>query len=146
MWRHLFLEGEYMPRARLLAGLTLEQVKARPGGAPHSIYDELWHAAEWQRIVVERDASAGEAWDPGGYPFPTEDPATIEDWHRLVERFLRGAERAVAWAESLDGRGEELEPGWRAADVMASLAVHDAYHLGKIAALRQALGAWPPPG
>ena len=145
MWRHLFLSGEFMARERLLSGLDLAQVTARPGGAPHSIHDELWHAAEWQRIVVERDESAGEAWSPGGYPFPAEGPASLEEWQDLVERYLSGARRAVAWAESLEGRGEELEPGWSVADVLASLAVHDAYHLGKIVALRQVLGAWPPP-
>lgn len=143
--RHVFLDGEFMERERLLSGLDLAQVTARPGGATHSIYDELWHAAEWQRIVVERDEDPGEAWAPGGYPFPTEDPATLEEWHGLVERFLRGARQAVAWAESLEGRGEELEPGWPVADVLASLAAHNAYHLGKIVALRQVLGAWPPP-
>jgi hypothetical protein len=26
------------------------------------------------------------------------------------------------------------------------LAVHNAYHLGKIVALRQVIHAWPPPG
>jgi hypothetical protein len=26
------------------------------------------------------------------------------------------------------------------------LAVHNAYHLGKIVALRQVIDAWPPPG
>jgi hypothetical protein len=31
------------------------------------------------------------------------------------------------------------------ADALNSLAVHNAYHLGKIVALRQSIGAWPPP-
>src|SRR5690606_3171503 len=128
VWRHLFLAGEFMPRERLLSGLGLELVTARPGGVAHSIYDELWHAAEWQRIVVERDDETGGAWGEGGDPFPTSDPERISQWHALVEKYLRGARRAAQWGESLDGPGEELDPGWRVSDVLASLAVHDAYH------------------
>lgn len=144
VWRHIFVEGEYMPRERLLSGLGLEHVVARPGGVRHSIYDELWHAAEWQRIVLERDDEAGGMWGEGGDPFPAEDPKRLDQWHELVAKYLRGADRAAAWGDSLGGSGEELDPGWRVADVLASLAVHDAYHLGKIVALRQMLGAWPP--
>lgn len=134
-----------MSRERLLSGLKFAQVTARPDGVPHSIYDELWHAAEWQRIVVERDEEAGGVWAQGGYPFPTTEPDRIEQWHELMDKYLRGARRAAEWGESLDGPGDELDPGWRVSDVLASLAVHDAYHMGKIVSLRQMLKAWPPP-
>ncbi|MCC6650022.1 MAG: hypothetical protein IT348_02615 [Candidatus Eisenbacteria bacterium] len=50
---HLFLVGEFPERARLLSGLTLEQVTLRPDGASHSIYEELWHAAGYQRFILE---------------------------------------------------------------------------------------------
>lgn len=146
MLRHVFLEGEFMTRERLLSGLDLEQVTMRPGKVPHSIYDELWHAAEWQRIVVERDDGAGGDWTKavGDELFPPEAPERVEEWELLVEKFLRGAKQAVEWGDSLAGPGEELEPGWPVTDVLASLAAHNAYHLGKIVALRQTIGAWPP--
>lgn len=146
MLEHVFIAGEFMPRERLLSGLDLAQVTARPGGVAHSIYDELWHAAEWQRIVVERDEPGGEAWEAGGNPVPASDPTRVEEWRELVERFLRGARQATEWGAAQEGRGEELDPGWPVVDVLASLAVHNAYHLGKVVALRQMLGAWPPPG
>jgi hypothetical protein len=38
----------------------------------------------------------------------------------------------------------EIEPGVTMADELASVAVHNAYHFGKIVALRQRIGAWPP--
>jgi hypothetical protein len=37
-----------MSRARLLSGLTVDQVSVRPPGLPHTIYDELWHTTKWQ--------------------------------------------------------------------------------------------------
>ena len=138
MWDHLFLTGEFHPRASLLSGLTLEQVTRRPVGAPHSIYDELWHAAMWQRAVVERESGAA-----SGYP--TAPPEREEQWNDLVRLFLDGARAAVALAESPEKLAQEIEPGVTWADELHGLAVHNAYHLGKIVALRQMIGAWPPP-
>ncbi len=55
IWEHLFLTGEFRARVDLLSGLNLEQVTLRPAGASHSIYDELWHAATWQRTSPRQD-------------------------------------------------------------------------------------------
>ena len=60
-WRHLFVDGEYARREKILSGLTLEQVKRPPSENAHSIYEELWHATRWQTIVVTRDESAASA-------------------------------------------------------------------------------------
>src|ERR1700694_3130614 len=49
---HLFLVGEFAKRERLLSELTREQVKLRPDGASHSIYDELWHLVGYQQSIV----------------------------------------------------------------------------------------------
>lgn len=139
IWRHLFLTGEFSARADLLSGLTLEQVTLRPAGIPHSIYDELWHAATWQRIVVGR-----EAWSSGATYYPEAAPEHEQAWQDLVRRFLDGAQAAVAWGEAAPDMTREVEPGVTVGDELASLAVHNAYHLGKIVAVRQMIGAWPP--
>ena len=144
IWEHLFLTGEFSARARLLSGLTLEQVTLRPDGAPHSIYDELWHAATWQRIVVERDGAARDALLRGGENYPSAAPEHEQQWHDLVRQFLEGAQAAVSWAQAPERLAVEWEPGVTMADELHSLAVHNAYHLGKIVALRQRIGAWPP--
>ena len=38
----------------------------------------------------------------------------------------------------------QVTPGVTMADELSSVAVHNAYHFGKIVALRQRIGAWPP--
>ena len=136
-WEHLFLTGEFPPRANLLSGLTLEQVTLRPDGASHSIYEELWHAAGYQRSIVERVQTDGKY-------YPSAPPEHEQQWHDLVQQFLEGAQAAVAWAQSPDRLAMEVEPGVTMADELNSVAVHNAYHLGKIVALRQRIGAWPP--
>jgi hypothetical protein len=135
---HLFLVGEFPERAHLLSGLTLEQVRRCPEGASHSIYDELWHAAGYQRYVLERG-------DPGGDRYPRVAPEHEQQWHDLVQAFLDGAREAVAMGRSPERLAVEVEPGVTMADELLSVAVHNAYHLGKIVALRQRIHAWPPP-
>ena len=137
IWEHLFLTGEFKPRADLLSGLTLDQVTQRPPGASHSIYEELWHAAGYQRTIVDRGQ------DTGDY-YPSAAPEHERQWNDLVQQFLDGAQAAVAWTQAPDRLTMEVEPGITMGDELLSVAVHNAYHLGKIVALRQRIGAWPP--
>jgi hypothetical protein len=145
-WEHLFIDGEFMSRARLLSGLTVEQVSVRPPGLPHTIYEELWHTTKWQSIVVQWDDRAEAALIDGGQDFPSEAPANERIWEDLVTEFLAGSTTAVGLGRSSEALMKEAHPGVAIADSLESLAVHNAYHLGKIVALRQVIGAWPPPG
>ena len=137
---HLFLSGEFGDRARLLSGLTLEQVTVRPDGMSHSIYEELWHLAGYQQSIIA----------PGSVSTDQRFPATVpeheDEWHQLVQRFLTGARTAVDLGQTPERLAEEVEPGVTLGDELNSVAVHSAYHFGKIVALRQRIGAWPPPG
>ena len=134
---HLFLVGEFPERTRLLSGLTLEQVTLCPNGASHSIYEELWHVVAYQQSIVALG-------DPDGARFPSAAPEHEHQWHDLVRRFLDGARVAAALGQEPERLALELEPGLTLADELNCVAVHNAYHLGKIVALRQRIGAWPP--
>jgi len=134
---HLFLAGEFPERARLLSGLTLDQVTLRPDGASHSIYEELWHVVAYQESIV----GSG---DPDGDRYPREAPENEQQWHDLVRVFLDGARAAAAMGQTPERLAREVEPGVTMGDELNSVAVHNAYHLGKIVALRQRIAAWPP--
>ena len=134
---HLFLVGEFPERAHLLSGLTLEQVTQCPDGASHSIYEELWHVVGYQQSILE-------ASDPAGEFYPSAPPEHEQQWHDLVRVFLDGARAAAALGQVPERLAREVEPGVTMEDELNSVAVHNAYHLGKIVALRQRIGAWPP--
>jgi uncharacterized damage-inducible protein DinB len=134
---HLFLVGEFPARGRLLSGLTLEQVTRCPDGASHSIYEELWHVVSYQQSIVEPGGPAIEV-------YPSAAPEHENQWHDLVRVFLDGARAAAAMGQEPERLALEVEPGVTMADELNSVAVHNAYHLGKIVALRQRIGAWPP--
>ena len=134
---HLFLVGEFPARARLLSGLTLEQVKVCPDGASHSIYEELWHVVAYQQSIIEPG-------EPTREVYPSAAPEHEHQWEELVRVFLDGARAAAAMGQAPQRLALEVEPGLTMADELNSVAVHNAYHLGKIVALRQRSGAWPP--
>jgi hypothetical protein len=143
IWEHLFMSGEFRAREDLLSGLSLEQVTLRPTGASHSIYEELWHVATIQRCVVEQDKEF-EAVLRGGTRYPSAVLEHEQQWHDLVQEFLDGARAAIALAQEPGRLDLEVEPGLTMAEELNCLAVHNAYHLGKIVGLRQRIGAWPP--
>lgn len=143
IWDHLFMSGEFRAREELLSGLTLEQVAVRPTGASHSIFEELWHAATVQRYVVEQDEER-KAEMFAGPRYPTAAPKHEQQWRDLVQEFLEGARAAIALAHEPGRLDMEVEPELTWGEELNCLAVHSAYHLGKIVALRQRIGAWPP--
>lgn len=144
----LFLSGVFAPREVLLRGLTLEQVGARPAGAPHSIYQELWHANAVLRQSLDGGRVVLESWPHAQHFAVDPKPAGQAEWDGLVREYLAACEDAVerakrpGWLASPDPGYEELGLTW--SDSLEFLAVHSAYHLGRIVLLRQLLAAWPP--
>jgi hypothetical protein len=67
-WEHLVLKGEFAERKKILSGLTLEQVTKKPSPQLHTIYDELWHAARWQHIVINNDSDMDKAFQGRSFP------------------------------------------------------------------------------
>lgn len=144
IWQHLFVgDLEYAPAADILAGLTPLQAGMRPEGM-HSIFEELFHAAGWQEtmLVSAKGGSMGESdADWPATPAPPDEGA----WTGLVASFLAGSEEAGALGSQTERHDEVLPEGRSVRERLELLAVHNAYHMGKIVALRRFLGFWNPP-
>jgi uncharacterized damage-inducible protein DinB len=140
-WEHLFY-GEYAKREKIFSQLTLDQVRAIPSGQSHSIFAELWHTVLWQRILVTRDESLYDQTWQQGERYPKHTPEKLEEWTALVTEFLLGLEHAIEWTKSPERLSLEVDPGITMSDVLHGLAIHNAYHMGKIVALRQSMGIW----
>ncbi len=140
------------PPAHILEGIQSDLAHRAIQGAPHTIYQELWHIAFWQQVTLE--------WVNGvETPFPARPsdgfPASrSEPWGELCRRFFYGNQQAAALA----GEEKRLEQAVRCPsrpgnpvrimsvrEQLESLAAHNAYHFGRIVLLRQLCGAWPPP-
>ncbi len=143
-WDDLLLTGGFAPRESIFTGLTLEQVRARPNEVPHSIYQELWHTAMVLKISLDEGRAALERWSYEEHFPQSSAPANQQEWDDLVLMFLTYSKRAVELAkdENWLNSQEPEYPHSRWRDALEFLAVHTAYHLGKIICLRQVMKIW----
>ena len=124
-------------------------------GAPHTIYQELWHIAFWQQVTLDWiDHIETPFPDHAAAGFPTETDAAREDWEALRRRFLAASRQAAAAARDQSRLDSPVRcpsrPGspvrvMTVREQLESLGAHNAYHLGRGVLLRQLLGSWPPP-
>lgn len=141
-WQHVFY-GDYAGREKILSELSLDQVNKIPSGMPHSIFAELWHTVLWQNIMVDRNEELYEQQWKKGERYPAKPAHETQEWSALVDEFHAGLIRALEWTTSPQKLSIEVDLNTTMADILYSLAVHNAYHMGKIVALRQMMGAWP---
>lgn len=146
--------GAFAPPAHIVEGLSDELVHRKPPGAPHSLYEELWHATFWQQVSLDWIAGVETSFPARPMDgFPTVLDMEREDWAALHARFLRGlahAAEAAADAARMErtvrcpSRPGEPVRQMTVRDQLENLGAHNAYHLGRMVLLRQILGVWPP--
>ena len=143
------------PAAHIVEGISNELAHREIAGAPRTIYEEVWHIAFWLQITLE--------WNNGietPYPehasegFPTAADVEKESWSELCQRFLESLNLAAATIHDSAKLARVVRcpsaPGapvrtMTVREQLESLAVHNAYHFGRIVLMRQICGAWPPP-
>ena len=148
-------DSAHTPPARILEGITELESRRKIPGAPHTIYQELWHIAFWQQMTLD--------WVRGletPYPlkptdaFPSDEQTEREPWDQLCQRFLATSRQAVTEARNTSRHDADVRcpsvPGqptrtMTVREQLESLGAHNAYHFGRIVLLRQLLGLWPPP-
>jgi hypothetical protein len=151
--RALVSNSAATPAENVLEALDDATALRKLEGAPHSIYEEVWHLHFWQDISLRWIAGEELPYPKHaaeGFPTTTEEP-----WQEVRKRFLTGTRLAAAVAGddavlpklvACGVRAGETEPRWMTArEQLESLAAHNAYHLGRIVLLRQLMGCWPPP-
>src|ERR1700748_2608228 len=85
------------PPSHILEGVSSELAHGTIPGAPHTIYQELWHITFWQQVTLDwvhgtetpfpARAAAG---------FPSQADAMRESWEQLCRRFIDGNQKAAA--------------------------------------------------
>jgi uncharacterized damage-inducible protein DinB len=153
----LYGKGAHANPVACVEDLSAELAGRRVENLPHSIWQLVWHVNFWtdydlRRIRGEKPRypeHASESWPAASAP-PSE-----AQWKKEVARFteLIGVLAAMAESDSSE-LGREVPPTHpshekRTSSVLALLwqiLAHNSYHVGQIALLRRALGAWPPQG
>jgi uncharacterized damage-inducible protein DinB len=141
--------------ANILQAANEELAQRRVPGAPHTLYEELWHIVFWQGVTLDWISGRQTPFpERPELAFPAPEQVAAETWDVLRERFARMAEDAAGLASDRARLEETIRcpsrPGepvrvMTVRDQLISLAAHNAYHFGRMVLLRQMLGAWPPP-
>lgn len=137
--------------------VSFELAGRRVDHIPHSIWQLLSHLSYWMDYELRRirgemppyPAHASESWSSDAAP------ANQVEWQETVARFKQLLAQLAALAESTPELLAREVPATHPVHakhtsslhaVLWQTLVHNSYHLGQIAMLRQALGAWPPIG
>lgn len=132
---------------KAIGGLAPDLRGKKAPGLPHTIWQLLEHLriAQWDILEFSRNKDhVSPDWPAGHWP-KTEAPPDEAAWDRSVEtlrRELKEMQDLVAdpktdlYAKIPWGDGQTI---LREALLVAD---HNAYHLGQIVSVRQALGAW----
>lgn len=138
-------EGAHVEEQHVFEEVDWKLAGAKPGGAPHSLFELLSHMIFWQNWVVKwldgQDPSSPRH-ASGSWP-AVAGPANKKEWDRVVRTFLTGLSELERWSRDADllskgGQKSRLE-------MLHTIASHNSYHCGQAVLLRQMLGAWPPP-
>lgn len=133
-----------------IEGLPADLRGTRHQELPHTAWQLLEHLriAQWDILEFSRNPDYGHIKWPDDYWPKTAAPPDDAAWDRSVEQFRQDLEamqglvadpKTDLYAKIPWGKGQTI---LREAMLVAD---HNAYHIGQIVSLRQALGAWQPP-
>lgn len=149
--------GAHTDPVACIADLAAEPAGRLVAGSPHSIWQLVFHLNFWMGYDLRRvrgEAPPYPAHSAESFP-PDPAPRDADKWRQAVARFKALIDEHVALAQSgpevLEREVPPTHPSHteRASTVLAVLwqtVAHNSYHIGQIALLRRALGAWPPAG
>jgi DinB superfamily len=137
----------YVNFEKAIGGLPPELRGAKVSGLPHTVWQLLEHLriAQWDILEFSRNPDhVSPSWPEGYWP-ETEAPPDAAAWDRGLESFRRELQemqdlvadsQTDLYAKIPWGDGQTI---LREAMLVAD---HNAYHIGQIVSVRQALGAW----
>jgi uncharacterized damage-inducible protein DinB len=134
-----------------IKGLTTDQRGKRPAGFPHSVWELLEHIRITQRDLLDflqnPDYEEKLKW-PDDYWPPNQSPASEKAWNETVAAWRKDRMAIERFATGADIDLTTKIPKGTGQTYLRTLLVvmdHSSYHIGQIIAIRQMIGAWPPP-
>ena len=148
-------KGAHADPVACMEDLSAEVAARQVAGFPHSIGQlvspmNYWMEYELRRVRGERPVYPEH--NSESFP-PAPSPVDTADWDRLKKHFVvllgEFSELAESPRQELDRQIETVHEGdtkvaGTLEAVLWQMVAHNSYHVGQIALIRRALGAWPP--
>jgi len=132
---------------KAVTGVPAAKMGIRPTGLPHSAWELLEHIRLAQRDILEFSTSA--KYQPRNWPddyWPkAPKPKSAAEWEQSVQAILADRKAFIRLLKNPDR--DLYEPfAWGDGQTLLHeallIADHNAYHVGELVLVRQALGAW----
>lgn len=153
----LYGKGAHANSIACLEDFSADLAAQKIDGCPHSIWQLLTHMNYWMEYDLKRiqgdappyPAHAAESWSPEAQPH------SEAAWQQAIAKFSALLNKMSAVSDSgPEELARDVPPTHDGHKKLASSVqsvlwqtlVHNSYHLGQIALIRRALGAWPPRG
>jgi uncharacterized damage-inducible protein DinB len=150
-------KGAHADPVACVEDISAEVASRVAAGSPHSISQLVFHMNYWMEYELRRVRGERPVYpEHNAESFPAA-PAGVDatEWERLRAQFAAllsefGALAKASRAE-LDRQIETVHEGdtkvaGTLEAVLWQMVAHNSYHVGQIAMIRRALGAWPPRG
>jgi uncharacterized damage-inducible protein DinB len=143
-------KGAHADPIACIEDIPADLASRRIAGFPHSIADLVFHMNYWMNYELTRIRG-----EKPNYPEHNSEsfPTTPQDWDHLkrdfswfLSEFAKLADSpSTELARQLDSVHEaDKKVSSTLESVLWQMVAHNSYHVGQIAMIRRALGAWPP--
>ena len=150
-------KGAHVDPIACVEDLSAELAARQVAGFPHTIGQLVFHMNYWMEYELRRIRGERPAYpEHNSESFPAAPaPADVRDWERLKTRLAKYLDEFAALAKSSPQELQREIESTHDSDkklagtleaVLWQMVAHNSYHLGQIAMVRRALGAWPPRG
>ncbi len=150
-------KGAHVDPIACVEDLSAELAARHAAGFPHSVGQLVFHMNYWMEYELRRIRGERPMYpEHNSASFPAAPaPCDAQEWDRLrtqMGKFLAEfGELAKSPAHELHCEIESAHDGDKKIAgtleaVLWQMVAHNSYHVGQIAVVRRALGAWPPRG
>ncbi len=148
-------KGAHTDPIACVEDISVELAARTIAGVPHSIGQLVFHMNFWMNYDLRRMRGERPPYpEHNAESFPASpSPADTAEWDRLRRDFAwflgEHARLATSTRAELDRQIEPLhakhnEQAGTLEAMLWQTVAHNSYHIGQIAMIRRALGAWPP--
>jgi len=146
-------KGAHVDPLACIEDLPAEAASQQVAGFPHSVSQIVFHMNYWMDYELQRIRGQKPQYPEHNAESFTTSTVSVHQWKQLTERFAALLSEFATLASSapseLDRQIQTVHEGDKKVAgtleaVLWQMVAHNSYHAGQIAAVRRALGMWPP--